>query len=91
MRTAEQIYADLAAMLKTSFPDRDFSGPVGPGTRVFGDIGLSSIELVVLAERLEGYYGRRLPFAAFLGDLRKSRADDLKLGSLVAFLQQHTA
>ena len=90
MRPAELIYADLAAVLRSAFPDRDYAGPVGPGTRVFGDLGLASIELIVLAEKLEGYYGRRLPFAAFLNELRKSGADDLEVGALVAFLQQHT-
>lgn len=90
MRPADLIYADLAAVLKAAFPDRDHAGPVGPDTRVFGDIGLASIELIVLAEKLEGYYGRKLPFAAFLGGLRRSGADDLDLGTLVTFLQQHT-
>ena len=91
MRPAQQIYADLAAVMRSAFPDRDYPGPVGPDTRVFGDIGLASIELVVLAEKLEGFYGRKLPFAAFLGGLRKTGADDLKIGELVTFLQQHVA
>lgn len=89
MTPADAIYADLADAMRIAFPDRDFFGPVGPETRVFGDLGLASIDLIVFAEKLEAFYGRRLPFAAFLGDLRKRGADDLELGILVAFLQQH--
>ena len=54
-----------------------------------GGVGMASIELVVLGERLEQHYGRRLPFGPFLASLRNSGADDLQLGGLVAFLRQH--
>ena len=89
MRPAAAIRADLAAVIRRTFPDRDFFGPVAAGTRVFADLGLASIDLVVLAERLERHYGRKLPFGPFLKGLRDRGADDLELGELVAFLQQH--
>ena len=88
-RTPEQIYRDLAEVIARAFPDRDVSAPVGPQTRAFADLGLASIELVVLGERLEQHYGRRLPFGPFLAGLRNRGADDLELGELVSFLQQH--
>ena len=88
MRNAEAILADLGAVVRRTFPDRDFSAPVAAGTRVFADLGLASIDVVVLAERLERHYGRKLPFGAFLKGLRDRGADDLKVGELVAFLQQ---
>ena len=91
MRTADEILADLAAVVRRAFPDRDFPDEVGPGTRVFADLGLASIDVVVLAERLEGHYGRKLPFGPFLKGLRDRGADDLAVGELVAFLQQHAA
>ena len=89
MRSTESILADLDAVVRRTFPDRDFSGSVEAGTRVFADLGLASIDLVVLAERLEGHYGRKLPFGAFLKGLRDRGADDLAVGELVAFLQHH--
>jgi acyl carrier protein len=88
-RSAEQLYADLANVVATAFPDRDVSVPIGPDTRVFADIGLASIELVVLGERLEQFYGRKLPYGPFLAGLRNRGAEDLVLGELVAFLQTH--
>ena len=87
--TAETIYRDLAEVMAGTFPDRDISVAVGPGTRVFGDLGLASIDLIVLGERLEEFYGRTLPFGPFLADLRNRGVDDLELGELVAFLHQH--
>ena len=86
---SEQIYRDLVVVMARAFPDRDMLMEVGPDTRAFADFGLASIELVVLGERLEQFYGRRLPFGSFLAGLRNRGADDLELGDLVAFLQQH--
>jgi acyl carrier protein len=88
-RTPEQLYRELAQVMAAAFPDRDISAEVGPGTRVFADLGMASIELVVLGERLEQFYGRKLPYAPFLAGLRNRGADDLELGELVKFLQQH--
>jgi len=89
MRTANELLADLAKVVRHAFPDRDFPDDVALSTRVFGDLGLASIELVVLAERLDAHFGRRLPFGTFLKGLRDRGAEDLELGELVAFLQQH--
>jgi acyl carrier protein len=89
MRTANDILAELAGVVRQAFPDRDFPEPVTPATRAFADLGLASIELVVLAERLDAHFGCRLPFGTFLRNLRDRGADDLELGELVAFLQKH--
>jgi acyl carrier protein len=88
-RTLEQIYRDLAEVLAKAFPDRDISVPVVSQTRVLADLGFASIELVVLGERLEQFYGRKLPFGQFLASLRNTGAEDLEVGALVKFLQQH--
>jgi acyl carrier protein len=88
VRSSEQIVADLADVLCRTFPDRDYSGPVGASTRVLGDLGLASIDVVVLAERLEQFYGRRLSFGPFLASLRDRGADDLALDDLVEFLRR---
>ena len=82
--------ADLAGVMRRTFPDREYSGPVTSETRVFADLGLASIDLVVLGEKLEQHYGRKLPYGPFLAGLRDRGADDLTLGDLVAFLQLHT-
>ncbi len=57
---------------------------------MIADLGLASIELVVLAERLVAHFARRLPFGTFLKGLRDRGAGDLPLGELVTFLQHHT-
>jgi acyl carrier protein len=87
-RSPELITRDLAEVMNRAFPDRDLPADVGPETRIFADLGLASIDVVVLGERLEQFYGRRLPFGPFLAGLRAKGADDLSIGDLIAFLLQ---
>jgi acyl carrier protein len=87
MTPPDRVLADLAAVVRRAFPDRDFPDAVTADTRVLADLGLASIDVVVLAEQLGAFYGKRLPFGAFLKDLRDRGADDIALGDLVRFLQ----
>ena len=89
MKPTDQVLAELAAIVSRTFPDRDFP-EVDLESRAFSDLGLASIDLVVLAEQLEIQFGRKLPFGAFLKTLRDRGADDVSLGDLVTFLQQNT-
>ncbi|HEY2909295.1 MAG TPA: phosphopantetheine-binding protein [Gemmataceae bacterium] len=88
MTAAERVMADLAAIVERTFPDRDFPEVDGQ-SRAFADLGLASIDLVVLAEQLELHYGKKLSFGMFLKSLRDRGADDVILGELVVFLQRH--
>jgi acyl carrier protein len=85
--TRDEILRDLAELLR-SFQGRDYSGPIGPHTRFFGDLGFVSIDAVVLGETLERRYGRRIPFTTFLSDLARCKAQDVEVGELVAFLHE---
>jgi acyl carrier protein len=89
MRPTSDILAALADVVRAAFPERDFPDSVELSTRVFGDLGLASIELVVLAERRDAHIGPRLPFGAFIKGQRDRGAEDLELGELVAFLQKY--
>ena len=82
-RTA--ILDDLIAVL-----DRDLgvqsSAPITEDTRFFADLGLASIDAVVLSERLQEHYGRFLPFHELMAEMGRKTERDLSIGELVAFL-----
>lgn len=86
--TKEQIMNDVAGILR-NFNGREYSGDIGPETAFFADLGLASIDAVVLGETLEEHYGRKLPFHLFMADLGRRAVRDIPLGELVAFLYQH--
>lgn len=86
--TQEQIMHDLEGMLR-NFHGREYSGPITPQTRFFGNLGLASIDAVVLGETIEEHYGRRIPFNEFMADLGRRAVRDIELGELVSFLHRH--
>jgi acyl carrier protein len=86
--TTERILSDVAGILR-NFNGREYSGDIGPETCFFADLGLASIDAVVLGETLEEHYGRKIPFHLFMADLGRRAVRDIKLGDLVAFLHQH--
>ena len=62
------------------------SSPITEDTRFFADLGLASIDAVVLSERLQEHYGRSLPFHELMAEMGRRTERDLSIGELVAFL-----
>jgi acyl carrier protein len=86
--TLQQVLDDLAGVLR-SFNGREYSGPITARTQFFADLGMMSIDAVVLAETLERHYGRKFPFHEFLAGLKQRGAGDIEVGELAAFLHAH--
>ncbi|QDV34367.1 acyl carrier protein [Tautonia plasticadhaerens] len=83
-----EILDDLAGVL-ADFGGRDYSGPIGAETRFFADLGLASIDAVVLGESLQDFYGRPLPFGDLMAELGSRKDRDLTMGTLAKFLARH--
>ncbi len=83
--TLERILHDMQVLLR-DFNGKEYSEDIGPETLLFADLGLVSIDAVILAERLEQLYQRQFPFNQFLAALRRERASDIELKRLITFL-----
>jgi acyl carrier protein len=70
--------------------DWEYDGGVGPDTRFIADLGLESLEIVVLGTMLQQQYGR-LPFSEFLDELGRRPVEerDLTVAELAAFVSEH--
>lgn len=88
VRSRALILADLGRLLG-NFQGREYSDEIGPETRFFADLGLASIDAVVLGEKLQSHYGRPLPFGDLMADLGRRSDRDLSVGELVEFLHLH--
>lgn len=86
--TEPEILADLARVF-ADFQGREYSGPIEPSTRFFADLGLASIDAVVLGETLQERYRRPLPFGELMADLGRRDDRDMTLGELSGFLARH--
>lgn len=87
-RTPSDFLADVAGIL-SDFQGREYSGPIGRETRFFADLGLASIDAVVLGETLQDHYGRPLPFGDLMAELGQKANRDLSIGELTDFLAKH--
>jgi acyl carrier protein len=67
----------------------DPSTAIDEDTRFFADLGLASIDAVVLSEALQQHYGRGLPFHDLMAEIGRRTDRDLSIGDLVAFLRSN--
>ena len=82
------ILNDLATILG-GWGGRDYSGTIGPETRFFADLGLASIDAVVLGETLSEHYAQPLPFGDLMADLGRRTDRDMTVGEVADFLERH--
>jgi acyl carrier protein len=85
-----EVLGGVIALLDELAGDWEYDGEVGPHTRFIADLGLESLEIVVLGTMLQQRYGK-LPFAAFLeriGD-RPVEERDITVIELVEFVCEH--
>ena len=55
-------------------------------TRFFADLGLASIDAVVLSEAMQKHYDRPLPFNELMAEIGRRTDRDISIGELVSFL-----
>jgi acyl carrier protein len=88
--TDPAVTAGVIEMLDELADDWEFDGTIGPGTRFVADLGLESLEIVVLGTMIQHRYGR-LPFAEYLEEVgrRPEEERDVTVAELAAFICEH--
>jgi acyl carrier protein len=81
---------ELLEVLDELAGDWDYDGEVGPDTRLLADLGLESLDLVVLGTMVQQRWGA-LPFAEWLAELGERPVDDrdVTTAELAAFVERH--
>ena len=82
------IFAELTRIL-SDFNGRQYFGTIDSDTRFFADLGLASIDAVVLGETLQDHFGKPLPFGDLMAELGRREDRDLTIGELGDFLVRH--
>ena len=88
MKSKSDMIVELGSIL-SDFQGREYSDSIDSETRFFADLGLASIDAVVLGETLERHFACRLPFQDLLAELGKREDRDLSIGELADFLVKH--
>ena len=83
-----EILGDVSGLLASQMGVAP-STAIDEDTRLFADLGLASIDAVVLSEALQQHYRHPLPFNELMAEIGRRTDRDLTIGELVAFLQSH--
>ena len=84
-RSRTEILDDVTTVLEQELGVQS-SAAINENTRFFADLGLASIDAVVLSERLQEHYGRPLPFNELMAEMGRRTDRDLAIGEFVDFL-----
>jgi acyl carrier protein len=85
-----QVLAGVVELLNELADDWEYDGVIGPDTYFLADLGLESLEIVVLGTMIQQRYGR-LPFAEYLEELgqRPLEERDVTVADVTAFVCEH--
>lgn len=74
--------ADIVRDLKNGH----VSSEISHETLIFADLGLESIDLIMLNEMIERHYQNSFPFQEFMADLGRKNQRDVSIGQMVTFI-----
>ena len=87
-----QVLGDVLELVNELSGDWEYDGEIGPETRFLGDLGLESLDLVVLGTMIQQRYGQ-LPFAEYYAEIgqRPVAERDVSVADLVEFISANRA
>lgn len=83
------IFSDILGTLEKVGEDWEYSGEITMETYLLGDLGMESIDVVVLGEFLEEHYDRSFPFTEYFTELAQQEIQDIRISDLVDFIDRH--
>jgi acyl carrier protein len=85
-----QVLAEVLAMVDDLAGDWEYDGPITAHTYFLAEMGLESLDIVVLGTMIQARYGR-LPFAEWLAEIgeRPVAERDVNVAALVSFIAAH--
>jgi len=88
-KSREGILQDMLRLLRQLAEDWEYAGQITPETRFFTDLGLASLDVVVLGTSTQEHYGQLLPFAEFYAEVGRRDTRYVSVGEWVDFIYKH--
>jgi acyl carrier protein len=85
-----QVLAEVLEIIDELAGDWEYDGDIAPETYFIADMGLESLDIVVLGTMVQQRYGR-MPFAEWLAEIgrRPVQERDVNVEALVSFVCRH--
>jgi acyl carrier protein len=88
MQTNRQVLDYVLQTVQGLCQDWDYEDPVGPESLLFTQLGLESLDAVVLCTAIQEHYQVQMPFAELLAEIGEKQ-HDLSIHALADFVHQH--
>lgn len=88
-RTRVEVMTDVLHLFQQLADDWEYSADITPQTYLFADMGLQSLDVVVLAISTQERYGQVLPFADLFAKMGQQGVRDISVGEWVDFVFGH--
>lgn len=85
----ENVMTDVLGLLRKLAGDWEYTGEITADTRFFGDMGLQSLDVVVLGTAVQEHYSRRIPFAELFSRAGQRGIPDIPVSEWVDFIWEH--
>lgn len=85
----EEIMGDVLGLLRKLADDWEYSGEITPETRFFADMGLRSLDVVVLGTAIQEQYKQVFPFVKLFAQIGQRPVPDMPVGEWVDFIAEH--
>jgi acyl carrier protein len=86
--TQQEVLAYILDTVQNLCQDWDYVDPVNPDSLLFSELGLESLDAVVLATAIQEHYQTQMPFAELLAEIGQQQRD-LSISELAEFTHRH--
>lgn len=87
----QEVSDKVFALLQQLANDWEYDGEIGLETYLFSELGLQSLDVVILGNTLQEHFGQPIPFADLLADIGRRSFNDSTVSEWIDFTHTHLA
>jgi len=88
-KSRKEVLVDVLQFLGGLADDWEYSGDITKDTYLLADMGLASLDVVILANAVQEYYGQVFPFPEFFAKIGQRELRDVSVGEWVDFIYKN--
>ena len=85
----QEVLVNFVEFLSRLADDWEYSGEITEETYLLADMGLASLDVVILANAVQEHYGKVFPFPEFFAEIGQGELRDVSVAEWVDFIYGH--
>jgi len=88
-KSRDEILVDVVMLLRRLADDWEYSDEITEDTYLLADMGLASLDVVIVANAMQEHYGQIFPFPEFYAEIGQREPPDVSVGEWVDFIYEN--